>query len=40
MVNSEWLIVSELQLTEVWLTVVNCFKVGTNGKIFGTSELN
>ncbi len=39
-VYSELLIFSVLGLTQVQLTAVNCFKVGTNDYIFGTSELN
>jgi hypothetical protein len=39
-VNSERLFFSVSWLTEVRLTAVNCFKVGTNGYIFGTSELS
>ncbi len=39
-INSKWLIFSVSRLTEVQLTAVNCFKVGTNGLIFGTSEIN
>ncbi len=38
-IELEELLFSVSQLTEVCLAV-NCFKVGTNGKIFGMPELN